>query len=230
MYVKNKDPWGVGDAISLAHLDNFETIYTEASSYLSSHNHDSSYYQKSQMEAAFAYSENDGSGSGIDADLLYHASGNLHASSFAGLGVPTGLVIMWSGASVPDGWHLCDGNAGTIDLRDKFVVGAGSAYNPGSTGGSLTFTVSGSISIEGHSLTIGEIPSHSHIFTDHYASTNGGAAGGTAYRGSTTTSRYTGMTGGDTAHGHSAGEGTAFTPGAVSALPYFYTLAFIQKI
>src|SRR6185369_12127575 len=34
--------------------------------------------------------------------------------------------IMWSGsiATVPSGWAFCDGNNGTPDLRDKFVVGA----------------------------------------------------------------------------------------------------------
>ena len=40
--------------------------------------------------------------------------------------VPSGGIIMWSGtiASIPAGWYLCDGNNGTPDLRDKFVVGA----------------------------------------------------------------------------------------------------------
>ena len=40
--------------------------------------------------------------------------------------VPLGGIIMWSGtiAAVPADWHLCDGAAGTPDLRDKFVAGA----------------------------------------------------------------------------------------------------------
>ncbi|GAI49997.1 unnamed protein product, partial [marine sediment metagenome] len=33
--------------------------------------------------------------------------------------------------TIPSGWHLCDGTAGTIDLRNKFLVGAGDTYNPG---------------------------------------------------------------------------------------------------
>jgi len=46
--------------------------------------------------------------------------------------------MLWSGAvvDIPTGWVLCDGNNGTPDLRDKFVVGAGNSYNPGDTGGS----------------------------------------------------------------------------------------------
>ena len=41
-------------------------------------------------------------------------------------GIPTGLIAMWSGATnaIPSGWELCDGNNGTPDLRNKFIVGA----------------------------------------------------------------------------------------------------------
>ena len=51
--------------------------------------------------------------------------------------VPTGVIMMWSGsvASIPSGYYLCNGANGTPDLRDRFVVAAGSAYNPGDTGG-----------------------------------------------------------------------------------------------
>lgn len=44
-----------------------------------------------------------------------------------------GMIMAWYGtiAKIPSGWHLCDGNAGTIDLRNKFLVGAGDTYNPG---------------------------------------------------------------------------------------------------
>lgn len=48
-----------------------------------------------------------------------------------------GLVIIWSGTSntVPDGWFVCDGTNGTPDLRNRFVVGAGSTYAFNATGG-----------------------------------------------------------------------------------------------
>ncbi|KKM24026.1 hypothetical protein LCGC14_1609200 [marine sediment metagenome] len=40
--------------------------------------------------------------------------------------VETGMILMWSGtiATIPAGFVLCDGNFGTPDLRDKFVIGA----------------------------------------------------------------------------------------------------------
>ena len=51
-----------------------------------------------------------------------------------------GMILLWSGSivSIPSGWRLCDGLEGTPDLRDKFVVGAGSTYNPDTTGGATS--------------------------------------------------------------------------------------------
>lgn len=60
---------------------------------------------------------------------------------FIGQGsVPIGGIIMWSGAigAIPTGWALCDGNNGTQDLRNFFVIGAGDTYAVGATGGSAT--------------------------------------------------------------------------------------------
>lgn len=49
---------------------------------------------------------------------------------------------MWSGAigAIPVGYVICDGNNGTPDLRDRFVVGAGTTYNPDDTGGNAVHT------------------------------------------------------------------------------------------
>ncbi|KYF85343.1 hypothetical protein BE20_31510 [Sorangium cellulosum] len=72
---------------------------------------------------------------------------------FKGALVPTGTIVMWSGAAatIPDGWAICDGANGTPDLRDRFIVGAGNAYSLGAKGGEAT-----------HVLTIDEMPSHHH--------------------------------------------------------------------
>ena len=52
----------------------------------------------------------------------------------------SGAIILWSGAivDIPSGFVLCNGANGTPDLRDKFIVGAGTSYAVGGTGGSLT--------------------------------------------------------------------------------------------
>ena len=58
-------------------------------------------------------------------------------------GVPVGGIIMWSGATnaIPSGWALCDGQNGTPNLQDKFIVGAGSTYAVDATGGSADATL-----------------------------------------------------------------------------------------
>lgn len=53
-----------------------------------------------------------------------------------------GCIVAYHGAivDIPTGWALCDGNNGTPDLRDSFVVGAGGVYPVGNTGGNPTHT------------------------------------------------------------------------------------------
>ena len=70
--------------------------------------------------------------------------------------IPVGLVCMWSGSTtdIPTGWALCNGSNGTPDLRGRFVVGAGSSYSVGATGGVASVT-----------LTEEQIPSHNHELT-----------------------------------------------------------------
>jgi len=52
------------------------------------------------------------------------------------------MIAIWSGAivDIPSGFALCNGSNGTPDLRDRFVVGAGSTYAVGVTGGAATHT------------------------------------------------------------------------------------------
>ena len=79
------------------------------------------------------------------------------------LNVPIGGISPWVGTvdTLPPQWILCDGNNGTPDFRDKFVVGAGDTYNPDNSGGSAA-----------HAHTIDA--------TSHYHLVNAGATLGTA--------------------------------------------------
>jgi len=81
----------------------------------------------------------------------------------------TGMIIMWNStvASIPSGWVLCDGNNSTPDLRDRFIVGAGTggSYSPGNTGGSKDATLvshSHTINNHTHSFSGSDSSSHSH--------------------------------------------------------------------
>lgn len=240
-YSKNHDPWISSDLLTTNVLDNFETIYNESSSYLTSHVHDDLYSTKTEMQNTYWYSGNDGSGSGSDADLIYHADGNLHSSDFAGLGVDTGLIILWYGsvASIPAGWHLCEGTEGTVNLTDRFVIGAGDTYAAGATGGSTTFTAAGSITVSNHTITQAEMGPHGHPFGDYTASLGSypyscaqcppcnyiAAASSTSSTGTTPSS-----SGGGSGHGHSTAEGTHFDGTAIDCLPYSMALCYIQKI
>ena len=85
--------------------------------------------------------------------------------------VPTGCICMWHGsiATIPTGYALCDGNNGTPDLRDKFIVGAGNTYAVAATGGKST-----------HTLTVSELP------TSVWYSPGGGGSSAIPNAGATT--------------------------------------------
>ena len=53
---------------------------------------------------------------------------------------PVGGIIMFSGntSTLPTNWKVCDGSNGTPNLRDRFIVGAGTTYIAGTEGGSAT--------------------------------------------------------------------------------------------
>lgn len=50
-----------------------------------------------------------------------------------------GFVFEWSGAivDIPETYQLCDGTNGTPDLRNNFIIGAGSTYAVGDIGGEI---------------------------------------------------------------------------------------------
>lgn len=62
----------------------------------------------------------------------------------------SGGIIIWSGAigAIPAGYVLCDGNNGTPDLRNKFVIAAGDTYAVAAEGGSNTHTHTDNFSID----------------------------------------------------------------------------------
>ena len=148
--------------------------------------------------------------------------------------IPSGGIIIWSGAStaIPDGWLLCDGTNGTPDLRNRFVIGAGSSYSVAAKGGSKT-----------KMLTTANLPSHSHgsgsLSTSsagrhsHTWACYGGSEdisvddGAQEYRGT----KFANLTSTDGLHNHvvtgttgNTGSGTAF-----DIMPPYYALCYIMR-
>ena len=76
--------------------------------------------------------------------------------------IPSGIISMWSGAAnaIPSGWTLCNGENGTPDMRDKFIVGAGGSYAVGETGGAASSSINGVTGAT--TLTVDQMPSHNH--------------------------------------------------------------------
>ena len=91
-------------------------------------------------------------------EVQLHVTETVKAKKFEGDGVVvTKMILMWSGSvgDIPAGWKLCDGNNGTPNLKDKFIVAAGGKYSVGNTGGQDQVT-----------LTVDQMPSHNHGVTD----------------------------------------------------------------
>jgi len=153
-------------------------------------------------------------------DNLYGIIGVTVTST--GTTIPLGVISLWYGSigSVPTGWYLCDGTNGTPDLRDRFIVGAGSTYAVAATGGATTVT-----------LTTSNMPAHTHTVTDptHFHAQGGTALniasgnyvpGGSTipYAGTNTAAASTGIS------INTAGSGTSF-----NILNPYYALAYIMK-
>jgi len=82
---------------------------------------------------------------------------------------PSGGIILWSGsvATIPSGWVLCNGSNSTPDLRDRFIVGAGSTYAVNATGGSANAIV---VSHTHTATSVVSDPGHSHTYLENTGS------------------------------------------------------------
>lgn len=158
-------------------------------------------------------------------------------TELAGHLVPTGTILLWSGATVdiPVGWALCDGANGTPDLRGRFLVGAGGSYAVDATGGSASATSSASGdhnhggSTAGHALTVNEMPSHSHGLSGKEVYHKGGTEYDIlANDGRQSTGTVLNAEGGNNPHSHGIGASGTHTH-TVATLPPYYALAYIVK-
>ena len=113
----------------------------------------------------------------VDAGIKYNPSTNrLTAGSYAGDGSAltgiesfvTGMIILWSGAAnaIPTGFVLCDGNNNTPNLSGRFVVGYDASNND--------YDVNYTRRSESVTLTVNQIPAHTHTYIDQYVAIDNG--------------------------------------------------------
>lgn len=150
--------------------------------------------------------------------------GNTGATGPTGPAVPIGVIAPFGGSSGPTNWLFCDGqlynSVGTYaglygvigslygasgaffrvpDLRRKFPMGAQAT---GATYGSvsLNFTLAQTGGEEAHTMTLSELPSHTHTYLDNSAAvTTGGGLYDGSYWGPGDVTRTTNSTGGGVA-------------------------------
>ena len=232
-YTKYHEAWAGTDDLTGAAWNHIETQWDFIKAEADAHNHDTRYYTKTLADATFFTTT---FYTGFDADKIDGS----HFSDLVAAAMPIGAIMIWSGtdANVPTNWHICDGGTyggyATPDLRDRFVVGAGSTYAVNATGGPATWngtiTPTGTVTVGNHALTTSEIPSHTHGYTEYYNLFG-------CYKNEYATGHWTGPTsraasinnqnvGGGGAHGHT---GSTASFNAIDPRGPWYSLYHIMK-
>ena len=141
----------------------------------------------------------------------------------------TGMIMLWSGSTgtIPSGWALCNGSSGTPDLRDRFVVGAGSTYAVDATGGSADATLPSHT----HTGTTNTGGSHNHTIPHYLVQAVAGTGDidrDNEYQ------QWKALSGQVTdthaGHTHSFTTASSGTSATNANLPPYYALAYIMKL
>ena len=136
--------------------------------------------------------------------------------------VPAGGIIIWSGsqASIPTGWLLCNGSSSTPDLRDRFIVGAGSTYAVNASGGSANAI------LVSHTHTFTGTALATHLHGSGVATGGGGGAFPVANGAPEVNQINTSAVSAGTPAGTNSTEGSS---GTNANLPPYYALCYIMK-
>jgi hypothetical protein len=167
--------------------------------------------------------QDSGGGTIATYDDIYGILGTIPAVASV---LPTGMILLWSGSigSIPAGFLLCDGTSSTPDLRNRFIVGAGSTYSVNQTGGSADAIV---VSHTHTATSVVTDPGHLHVIANASGGTpNGGGAyiQGADNPGASrnTNTATTGITVATT-------NTAAGTSGTGANLPPYFALCYIMK-
>jgi|TARA_R100000482_G_scaffold122151_2_gene69213 microcystin-dependent protein len=175
-------------------------------------------------------------------------------TKYSASGVRVGTIVPHGKDTAPDGFLNCDGSAvsrttysalfaeidiafgagdgsntfNLPDLRDNVALGKSNTKNVGSTGGSASNTPSGSVSVQNHTLTISQIPSHNHLEGGHSEFGTGSSQNAnTRNTGNASNAKrfFTANTGGGGAHNH----GGSFSGNSMSVLQPYVAVNYIIK-
>ena len=145
---------------------------------------------------------------------------------------PSGLIALWSGPlnTVPEGWKLCDGTDGTLNISDRFVCSTENLEEPGTIGGNSShYHNYTTVPYHDHGQTSTTQCSHSHPYiipSDTLIDVRAGSR--VVYR---TLGAY--LTESESAnHSHevnSTGLSVCYTSEEEDVLPPYYELVFIKK-
>lgn len=148
------------------------------------------------------------SGTYAGANITVNEQGRITS---AGAGLFTGMIMMFQGATAPSGWAFCDGQNGTPDLRDRFIVGSGSTYSLNATGGTANAVLIAHSHDYVRNLTTQGVDTDSHGHDDTVLEDTQTVA--------TTTVGF-----------DSSGAASTTQTGTNANLPPYYALAFIIKL
>jgi hypothetical protein len=215
--------------LSISNINNLGSQYYEMYQDVYGHDHDTLYYNKSTSDLLYVHENNDGDDSGADALTI---DGYSRAELITS--IPQDLIVLYGAAlsNLPVSWHLCDGTNGTRNLLNRYVICCASdGADVGTTGGANTYTPTGTLAIDNHTLIESEIPAHNHSYYNIYyiyGSPNIGYTFGTHYPAyidsGTTKTSY--ATGGGQGHNHTG----SFTGIAFDNRPKSKAVFYVQKL
>lgn len=224
------------NGITAKALNNVEGQYSAAKEEIDVHGHPEKHYLKSESDAKFFPIA-----SGMDADTI----DGYHASDLMGFQLPLGIITMHRGSDddfsggyliADTRWHICDGGTyngiKTPDMRGYFPKCPNTASTTG-TGGASSVILTGDATVGDHTLTIAEIPSHYHKWTNRYYTGSANVANGPYTIMSSNTYAATGLTtsynhdAADEAHNHGSNE---ISFNSISLTPRWKAYYFICKV
>ena len=143
----------------------------------------------------------------MDVSGNLNITGNITTPNSCGCGWEKGDFKMSNSTINTNCWKVANGTAGTADLRDKFIVGAGTTYNVADTGGS-TSTSNGYANVY-------DAGGHAHdLYTGSYLEVQSGS--GTSFSQVPSSTYYANANVADSGHWHD------------NSLPPYYALIYKQ--